>query len=192
MKLEQKHIILIVGSVLVLTAIGVGIYLLTRNRDEKNSEETANEGDVKNGPIGGPAGGNTTPPGATIDPGKVIPQFNDENELKNPLSQLKGKVLYPKRKYLGGWDYTNVRSSTEVNTNQGWWDGYDNLITTINAGTPIGYVEGEATGVHNSYSYRWFKVKLIKPVTKISAFTFWRYSEGYVRADTVTFIAYDK
>lgn len=190
MALEKKHIILIVGGVLILSAIGVGLYLLFNKPDDA----TDNPEDEKKGKDDPEDDPQTKAPNPTpaIDPykdsiknGKVIPIYNEENELINPYQQLKGKVLYPLRKAQGGWDYTNVRTSAEVNTESAWYDPFDNLLTTINAGTPIGYVEGETAGVYNDHSYRWFKVKLIKPVG------FWGTKEGYVRADTVIFPSYE-
>lgn len=199
--MERKHIFLIAGSVLLLTAIGIGIYLLVRkpseekdeNKDKNNTEDSGDETTppkTQDPPAN--TGGNTTTTNNntanqnSVQNGQVVPIFNDENELKNSLSQLKGKQLYPKRKWQGGWDYANVRSSAEVNTESAWYDPFDNLLTTIGAGTPIGKVVSETTGVYNSYAYRWFKVKLNKPVG------FWGTEEGFVRADTVTFVPYTK
>src|SRR3989338_6910290 len=153
MELERKHIFLIAGSILVLTAIGIGIYLIVKKPSDEKDETDDKE---------------------------------KENELKNGLSQIKNRVLYPKRAWQGGWDYTNVRSTASVNTESAWYDPFDNLLTTIGAGTPIGKVISETTGVYNSHPYRWFKVKLTKPVG------FWGTEEGFVRADTVTFVPYAK
>lgn len=194
MKLEQKHILLIVGAVLIATAIGVGIYLLVR-KDDKPDETKDNPppGDNSGGSQGnangsqpGNAPSSYTPPPTVNTSGKVVPIYNEEKELDNPFSQLRGRVLYPKRKSAGGWDYANVRTSAEVNTEQAWYDPFDNLLTTINSGTPIGRVLEEVAGVYNGYSYRWFKVDLIKSVG------FWGTKTGYVRGDTVTFVPYDK
>lgn len=197
MTLEKKHIFLIAGSVLLLTAIGIGIYLIVRkpsdSGDKSEEKEKGNGGDetppeTKNPPTG--SGENTTPTPtntSSVQNGQVVPIFNEENELKNSLSQLKDRQIYPKRKWQGGWDYANVRSSAEVNTESAWYDPFDNLLTTIGAGTPIGKVMSETTGVYNSYAYRWFKVKLNKKVG------FWGTTEeGFVRADTVTFVPYTK
>lgn len=167
--MERKHIFLIAGSVLVLTAIGIGLYLLTRKPDDgdKNNEEKDKDGSgggndepkTENPPETNPGTNNNT---SSIQNGMVVPIFNDEKELKNSLEQLKATQLYPKREWQGGWDYTNVRSSAEVNTDQGWYDLRDNLLTTIGAGTPIGKVISKTVGLYNSYPYTWFKVKLNK------------------------------
>lgn len=195
MELDRKHIFLIAGSVLLLTAIGIGIYLIVRkpsdedNKDEKDGgngdgNDSGNNNDPKTEP---PVTTNPTPTNtSSIQNGKVVPIFNEENELKNSLSQIKNRQLYPKRAWQGGWGYTNVRSSAEVNTESAWYDPFDNLLTTIGEGTPIGKVLSETTGVYNSHPYRWFKVKLNKPVG------FWGTEEGFVRADTVTFVPYAK
>lgn len=191
MQLEKKHILWIVGGVVLLAAVGIGIYLITRPGDEEKANEKGDEG--HNNPAGSnpkvtepaakpaPTGSNTYPVG------RIAPVYNEEGELKNEISDLKNVLLYPKRQSAGGWGYANVRSSAEVNNDTGWFfDGVDNLITTINSGTPIGRVIEETAGVYNNYSYRWFKVKLTKPVG------FWGTEIGYVRGDTVTFIPYDK
>ncbi len=195
MELDRKHIFLIAGSVLLLTAIGIGIYLIVKkpsdedNKDEKDGDngggnDSGNNNDPKTEPS---VTTNPTPTNtSSIQNGKVVPIFNEENELKNGLSQLKNRQLYPKRAWQGGWDYTNVRSTASVNTESAWYDPFDNLLTTIGAGTPIGKVISETTGVYNSHPYRWFKVKLNKPVG------FWGTEEGFVRADTVTFVPYAK
>jgi hypothetical protein len=190
MAIERKHIFLIGGAVLLLTAIGIGIYLIVKEPSDKKEEEPKDKGGDKEPPETENPPANTNPSStntSSIQNGQVVPVFNEENELKNSISQLKDKQLYPKRKWQGGSDYANVRSSAEVNTESAWYDPFDNLLTTIGAGTPIGKVMSETTGVYNSYAYRWFKVKLNKKVG------FWGTTdEGFVRADTVTFVPYTK
>lgn len=193
MKPQTKTILLITGSVLIAAAITVGIILYFKNKNsQENPEDTTPSGNNNSSHAGtntsGSGGGSNNGPDQPTDPNMVVPRFNSEKELSNPYSELKDRYLYPKRKEIGGWDYTNVRSSAEVNTDQaGWWDFSDNLLTTINAGTPIGKVIGTASGLFNGYSYTWFKVKLLKPVG------FWGSTyEGFVRADTVTFKPYEK
>lgn len=188
MELERKHIFLIAGSVLLVSAIVIGIYLVVNkpSDDKDKANEKGTDPGGENNPKTEPP--KTTNPAPTntssIQNGQVVPVFNEENELKNSLEQLKNRVLYPKRAWQGGWDYTNVRTSAEVNTESAWYDPFHNLLTTIGAGTPIGKVISETTGVYNSHPYRWFKVKLSKPVG------FWGTDEGFVRADTVTFVPY--
>lgn len=192
MALERKHIFLIGGAVLLLTAIGISIYLIVKEPSDKKDEEPKDKGD------GNDSGNNDDPtkepppstnPNPTntssIQNGQVVPVFNEENELKNSLEQLKGVQLYPKRKWQGGSGYANIRSSAKVNTDQGWYDPFDNLLTTIGEKTQIGKVISKTTEVYNSYAYTWFKVKLNKKVG------FWGTTdEGFVRADTVTFVPY--
>lgn len=196
MERKTKIILIVSGALLLAGSIGALIYLNSRKR--KKEEQEQNELNPYVRASGGSSGGgssntNTSSPEIEEEPStpsdnySVHPTYNVENELSNSLSQLKGRMLYPKRKFAGGWDYANVRRSAEVNTNQGFWsDGVDNLITTINAGTPIGKVLSETTGLYNGYSYRWFKVKLYKPVDG----WFSDYTEGFVRADTVTIKPY--
>lgn len=188
MALERKHIAIIVGSVLLATAIGIGIYLIFRKpSDQKKAADEPAPSNVANSTATATTTQPTADSSGSIQNGQVVPIFNEENELANDISQLRGKVLYPKRKYLGGWDYTNVRSSAEVNTDTGWLDPSDNLLTTIDAGTPIGTVDSDTTAILNEHGYRWFKVNLIKGVG------FWgSIFQGFVRADTVTFQPYTK
>lgn len=191
MALERKHIFLIAGSILLLTAIGIGIYLIVNKPSDKKDQGNENEngsGDDEDPKTEPPVPTNPSPAptnSSSIQNGMVVPIFNEENELKNSMEQLKGVMLYPKRAWQGGEDYTNVRSSAKVNTESAWYDPFDNLLTTIGAGTPIGRVISKTTGVYNSYAYTWFKVKLYKKVG------FWGTTdEGYVRADTVTFVPF--
>jgi len=194
MKRNHKIALIITGSVLIATGLGIAIYQLTKS-DESESEENS---DVN--PYVGPqsigASQNTASSNTSTESNSdtswntniVEPTFNQENELSNSLHQLKGRVLYPKRTSQSGWGYSNIRSTAEVNNDQGWWDGSDNLITTINSGTPIGKILSETTGVYNGYSYRWLKVKLAKP----TGGWFTPYTEGFVRADTVTIQSYER
>ena len=187
MEKTTKIALLITGSVIVAGGVAVGLYFLLRKPktdDNRFAENRTGATSKKQNDSGDKANSQNTD--TTTTSNEVVPKFNGENELSNPLSQLRDRVLYPKREHIGGWGYSNVRSSAQVNTNQGWWDGVDNLITTINSGIPIGRVLSETTGLFNGYPYRWFKVQLIKPVGG-----FWsKYTEGYVRADTVTFKPY--
>lgn len=193
MALDRKHIFLIAGSALLVTAIVIGIILITKKPSDKDDKEENNKDKDGGNDSGNDNDPTVEPPPSTnpntssIQNGQVVPIFNEENELKNDLSQLKETQLYPKRKWQGGSDYANIRSSAEVNTDQGWYDPFDNLLTTIGAGTPIGKVITKTTGLYNSYAYTWFKVKLNKKVG------FWGTTdEGFVRADTVTFVPYTK
>lgn len=184
MERNTRIFILVVGGVLLAGSIGLGVYLHLRNKkkeeEEKELEEIKAEQEQQQ-----KAQSAATP---TVDSGMIVPTFNAEKELTNPFMQLKGRYLYPKRREQGGQGYSNIRTSAIVNTDQGWWDPSDNLITTINSGVPIGKVTGEVSGLHNNYSYRWFKVDLNKKVEG----WFSDYTKGYVRADTVTFKPYSK
>ncbi len=195
---ETKKVLLITGSLLFVGAIAGGIYLYIKakadQKEQENQQQTkpkkTNSSSLGSSSDSSSSSANssvTTAPEIVEDPSLVKPRFNSENELINTFSELKNQVLYPKRKEQEGWGYANIRSSAEVNTNQGWWDGLTNLLTTINSGIPIGKVISETNGVFNDYSYRWFKVKLNKAVG------FWgTTTEGYVRADTVTIKSYHK
>lgn len=192
---RTKIALIVLGALFLAGAIGVVIYQLTKNN---KSEDDMDDTPAPPGPTpaktnsadnsGGFGGGGTSGSGAGAswqDPSKVNPTFNVEGELSNKFSELKGRILYPKRKFMGGWDYTNVRTYPEVNTDQGWWDT-GNLITTLGAGTKIGKVLAEERKTYNGYTYRWFKVELSEPTGGF----FSPYTEGFVRADTVTFAPY--
>lgn len=174
---QLKIILIVAGSVIVATGIGFGIYFLIK----KNSEDKTGTQDELNPYVsGGSNTGGLEAPSGTGNSGYVpliSPTFNSEGELTNSMVQLKGRTLYPKTKAEGGADYANVRSSAEVNTDQGWWDT-GNKITTIYKGTGIGKVISETTSVLGGYPYRWFKVNLNSAVGG--------HTIGYVRADTVT------
>lgn len=196
MESKYKIILIILGGLLLAGGIGVLIYGLTSDKNNESDElETGenpylNGGDFETVNTSGSSGGSgDSDSGSELGGvgsswgGEITPTFNAENELSNPLTEIRGIMLYPKTVATGGWGYTNVRTSAEVNNDQGWWDPSDNLITTINAGSPVGSVLGIETGVYNGYPYQWFKVKLAKAVPG----WFSDYTEGYVRGDTVTF-----
>lgn len=201
---KVKKIVLITGIALIAIAVGVGLYLYF-NRDKEEDKDDKPRGkdkepDSGSNPSGGSSSGGKGGSGGSgsgsgsgdentnADPNTVVPIFNTEQELSNDFSQLKNRVLYPKRKEHGGFGYAHLRSSAEVNTNRGWWDGKTNLITTINSGTPIGKVLSKTSGLYNGYSYTWYKVRLNKPFS-----TFFKtYYEAYVRADVVTIKPYPK
>lgn len=187
--MERKHKILlvIIGAVLLAGILGVVIYQLTKTEDQEEDETQLNqelEESLIDDSSTNQGAGIISPPD---DPTMVKPKFNVEKELANSFAQLKDHILYPKRTGQGGIDYANVRSSPEVNTDQGWWDT-GNLITTISSGTSIGRVDSIEFKLYNGYNYKWFKVKLTKPTGGV----FSAYTEGYVRADTVTFKPYKK
>lgn len=191
MERQTKIILLISGIVILLGAIGLGLYFYV-NR-EKGDPKTGGADDPEGSPTDEPGTnepvGNTPPPdyNKTI-PGMITPHYNSEGELDNEISQLKGRTLFPKRKEAGGWGYANVRSSAAVNNETAWYDPFDNLLTTINAGTPIGTVADDTTGAYNGYGYRWFRVKLYEPAPFFGGLAYY----GYVRADTVTIKPYAK
>lgn len=190
---KTKIILIILGAIFVAGAIGVTIYYLTskNNQDEEGMEDKDLNPFVEptSPRVTSPSGTTNVPTNTTTttNSNQVKPRYDSEGQISNPFSEVKDRMLYPKREWAGGWGYANVRSSPEVNTNQGWWDGYDNLITTIGERTPIGKAKEVQTKLLNGFPYKWYKVKLYKPVDG----WFSDYTEGYVRADTVTFVPYD-
>lgn len=184
---KAKIIMIVTGSLLLVGTTGFLIFWVARKKE--NTESKALNTDIDSGIDLPDQGQQNNLPDESSTPGntsnEIKPAYNIENELSNPLHQLKGRMLYAKREWAGGLGYANVRSSPEVNNSSGWWDA-DNLITTINKGIPIGRVLSEESGLFNGYSYRWFKIKLYKPVGG----WFSNYTEGYVRGDTLTFKPY--
>src|SRR5690606_34515946 len=123
---QTKIIVYAIGGALLLAGLGFGAYHLAKNWQKDDATEDDWQGDDSTGTTGeidtDDSGGNPS-----IDSsGQVVPIYNAEKELDNDFSQLKGRVLFPKREWIGGQGYANVRTSPEVNTNQGWWDGQDN------------------------------------------------------------------
>lgn len=204
MERETKIALIITGSIVLIGAVSFGIYhYMTTKAEEQKNKKDVNGSNNSQSSTSKPKGNSTSGGNSNsslssnvgeiidepiTDPNMVVPKYNSEKELINGFLEIKNQYLYPKRKEVGGYGYANIRSSTEVNTDRGWWDFDDNLITTINSGVPIGKVLSETSGLFNDYSYRWFKVKLYKPINGFWSDT----TEGYVRADTVTFKPYAK
>lgn len=189
MERKYKIALIITGSVLLATAIGITIYQLTKKEDSNETESGQTLPAEPSNSSSAATSTRTTLGGASSswEVDGIEPIYNTENELSNPLPELKGQNLYAKPTSEGGWGYANVRTSAEVNNDTGFWtDGVTNLITTIQSGTPIGKVVSEATGVYNGYAYRWLKVTLATP----TGGWFFPYTQGFVRADTVTFKPY--
>ena len=205
MEAKTKKVILIVGISILAVGVGVSLFLffkrLKENRDAER-QEAEDYKSIKIKSVSKPSSSSNTSTSSSLsnssssntsitqnsDPTKVVPKFNGENELSNKYSEIKDRYLYPKRKEYDGFGYANIRMSPAVNTQSAWYDPVSNLLTTIKAGTPIGKVIGETSAVFNDYSYRWFKVKLMKPVKGFLN----TYTMGFVRADVVTFAPYNR
>lgn len=189
MKKRTKIILIVVGSVLIASSIGIVIYQLVKKSKEDESDENpyiekqASQSVVSSGGTENPQSSYTEQTQEVQN--RVEPSFDEEGQLSSPLSAIKNRMLYPKSKSDGGYGYSNVRSSAEVNNDTGFFD-YGNLLTSISAGTPIGRVISEEINLYNGFPYRWLKVKLVKPVGG----WFFPYKEAFVRADTVTFKSY--
>lgn len=180
---KKKLILIIVGSVLLFGAIGITIYQLIKKKKEEADGENPFVAKQTSLSIPTPNSFSQSQDPAPQQTSNLIePTFDEEGQLSNSLSRLKNRMLYPKRKTDGGFGYSNVRSSAEVNNDEGFWD-YGNLLTTISAGTPIGRVISEEINMYNGFPYRWLKVKLVNPVGG----WFTPYKEAFVRADTVIF-----
>ncbi len=198
MEKRTKIIFIVSGVLLVTVALGTLIYWVV-NKDETEDQQdkdinpdAAKQPKVETTQNENWSGGSSEGGGAgtTWDdvPDLIEPIYDVEKQLSNPMRQLKGHTLYPKSLSEEGAGYANIRSSAEVNNNTSWWtDGISNLITSINSGVPIGKVTTEVSGLYNGFSYRWFKVKLTEP----TGGWFSNYTEGFVRADTVTFKPYE-
>jgi flagellar basal body-associated protein FliL len=206
MEAKTKKMILIVGISILAIGVGVSLFLFfkrlaeTREKERQEKEDYSKVNNNNSKPSNNSNSFNTSNQMSSnstatqnteiqvVDPNKVAPKFNGENELSNKYSELKDRYLYPKRKEQKGFGYANVRMSPSVNTQKAWYDPVSNFLTSIKSGTSIGKVIGETSTVFNDYSYRWFKVKLTKPVKGFLN----TYTMGFVRADVVTFAPYNK
>lgn len=125
------------------------------------------------------------------------PKRNLDKDIINPLSEIKGKTIYPAQKsndpfkghnFASG--YANIRNSAEANNKNGTFD-YSNKIGKITSGNKIGTIVSETYDNH-SPKHRWFKVKLAKKMEDCSGWTGGLFgcdevTYGWVRADNVTF-----
>jgi len=179
--------LIVLGSILLAGSIGIVIHQLTKKDDSTDNDtndrlDRDNQSQSASTQLGNSSTSSNPQTGALIKP-----QFDVEGQLSNPFNEIEGKTLYPKTANQGGYGYANVRSSAEVNNNTSWWtDGVDNLITTISSPTSIGRVLSVQSVTFNGFAYKWYKVKLDNP----TGGWFTPYTEGFVRADTVTFQPY--
>lgn len=169
MKKETLNKALLLVSVLVsVSIISWAIYKLA-TKDNEDNEDNQDEADEE-----APA---VQDPFAPINPSATgQPVFDRNNQLSNPLSELRGKVIYPK----GG--SANVRTENFVN------DGFVNnkIVTITGSNTPIGAIMTESKGQEDP-PMRWFRVLLAKPIT-VGIWPFYtEIKDGWVRADVVTF-----
>jgi hypothetical protein len=138
----------------------------------KQTQETANTGETQSG-------------------GYVIPAYNWLEQISNPYSQVKGRMLYPAttKDYPTAQNKATLRTSAEVNNPKGFWtDGNsDNIIKKYTSGVAIGTVIAEAYDDMIPKN-RWFKVKMKTPCCGVVS----NYKEGWLRADVVSFKKYKK
>jgi hypothetical protein len=162
MNKNQKIVIGVSVGIGVLLAAGITAYIISQSKGSSNTNIDTNSNNL-------PSPENNTDTPTQIDTMSPNPVFNRNGELINDRKIMVGKMLFPKGASA------NVR--TEPQVNDGLWN---NKITTISGtNTPIGTVIGETLGGEDP-AMRWFKVKL-----ESAAYFFW--TEGYVRADVVTF-----
>ncbi len=190
---NKKTILIIAGTLLLLGGITTILVILLKKRQEdkeqeereKELEEAASKATtVAIKDLGNSKETSESNQGGKTDTSASMrPKFNTEGELSNPMSVLKGKVLYPKSKSEGGYGYANARSSSHVDN--GGWDYSDNILKTFRGSTPIGRIVSETNTSNGGYSYRWFKVWFYHSIS-----TWWGLDSeqyGWVRADVVTF-----
>lgn len=151
--------------------------------------------------------GTSAPSEAVYNPqsAKVVPIRNFNKEIINPLSEIRGVVVRPAQKssdaekgHVAATGKTNIRTSPEVNSAGSHWSGLDsgNLAGTINGDNAFGVILDEAFD-DMSPKMRWFEVCLIKSIRDCSGYGIFGSQcetivRGWVRADTVTFKAFDR
>lgn len=176
-------------SIAVIGA-GVGTYFVLKSKKRKKEEQKEKEQQEKEEYLeqatSNEASGQIES-GADPNQGYIVPMRNRNGEVINPLSEVKGRMLYPAQDsqsptkgYVGAQGKATLRTSAEVNNGT-----INNIITKYSAGTKIGTVIGVSKDELNP-PMRWFKVKMAKPCCGI----FSNYTVGYVRADVVTFNRY--
>lgn len=185
-------------GIIVTAIIGVGVttaLIIKKSKDKKKEEDRRKKADAEAKQRELELSLASEQSGQGVEPndpnkGYVVPKRNRNGELLNPLSEIKGKMLYPaidssdpSKGYLGGQGKATLRSSAEVNT--GYWN--NELKKFTSGDTPIGTVISDKKDNFDP-PMRWFKVKLKKPCCGIIT----NYTEAWVRADVVTFRRYKK
>jgi len=209
--MKNKKALIIGGGILVLAGIGVATgIILSKRKKKKDCEVSGGKFFVKEiNPITGKKGvckkedveddsgadtetGTGTGAGAGEDTGTgsgtniISPTRNPvTKDINNSLQDIIGVTLFPainstnpEQGHNNAEGFINVRTSAEVNTR--------NLLERIDYPTPVGEVIGE-TYDNMSPKHRWFKVKLTKPKTTYYFFIPKTHTEGWVRADYVSF-----
>lgn len=171
--MTKKTVLIVGGVALGLGAVAVASVVLINRRKEKLDQKAA-ENEFGQSELSQPSGNEPKP-----NPSVVVPEFNRNNELSNPLNQLMGKTLYPKTT-------ANIRSEARVNNGM-----INNILTTIKSpNTAIGKVIGDELGQENP-PMRWFAVELKEPIKVYywaGLIPMWTtHTKAFVRADVVTF-----
>jgi hypothetical protein len=177
---------IIIGSAVVLAA-GLTFFLIKRRMDKRDQEELEKLiRDQAEETAGQALSTETT---GVSQSGYVSPVRNRNNEVINPMSEVRGRMLYPAndsndpvRGYAGALGKATLRTSAEVNTGI-----INNEIKVYESRQAIGTVIGSVKD-NLEPAMRWFKVKMKNPCCGV----FSDYTEGWVRADVVTFDKYKK
>jgi hypothetical protein len=187
MKKENQNIIIfssVAGAIIVATLIWFFVQKSKIETEQLEREEEEKQQEIE-------ANSNV-----------VKPQFNRNGELTNPMSEISGRQLIAKS------DNINIRSTPRIDNPTKWGPQDHNIIAKAKKGSILGTVVGETKG-EETPKMRWFKVKLLKPITVgfdhaygldpitagIQIFSDRKpgtYSYAWVRADIVTFKQYTK
>lgn len=197
-----KYVLIGAGAVTVATVGFLVIRKQIRKRNEKRNEEKVAKGMAEElTQIQDDLNYGSSSSTSVATKSRIIePKRNINRELSNPLSEIKGMLIYPAQKSSNadlGHDkaigYVNVRTSAEVNNSGSHWSGLDsgNLVGKISGDSPIGWIMEDKLD-NMTPKQRWFKVKLYKTMEDCSGYGLMGsqctdINTGWVRADNVTF-----
>jgi hypothetical protein len=207
MNKKLKYTLIAVGAIGAVTVTSLLIAKAVKNKKKrKRLEEEQKEKEQQLAEVQANLG-TSAPAESSYNPNssKVIPVRNMNKEIINPLSEIRGVVIYPAQKssnpelgHAVANGKANLRNSPEVNNAGGHWTGLDssNYIGEISGNKRIGVIVDE-TFDNMTPKMRWFKVCLIDSIRDCSGYGLFGSNcttafSAWVRADNVTFKSFDR